>query len=253
MPSAAIRGRARTATRARFARVAATALTVLAAAGLVASAAAAALDTRSGSPLAAAAAEFRTARVVVELTGAPRAVISPWSDGSEHPQLRVEGRAVAVDGHTVAAVPVVAMVSAPRAGLQLGARLTFDARVSALPAAEQQGFRLRPVGDVAVTAPPPWLTWSAGLRTGFAEAAAALGGDGGALVPGLAIGDTSGVSTGLDDAMKASSLSHLTAVSGANCAIITAAAFALAAALRLRRFARVLDRRRSHSSDSSCS
>src|SRR5690349_13550998 len=39
--------------------------------------------------------------------------------------------------------------------------------------------------------------------------------------------------------MKASSLSHLTAVSGANCAIITAAAFALAAACGLRRGLRV--------------
>src|SRR5215207_3783487 len=107
------------ATRARFVRFAATALTVLSAGGLVASAAAAAIDTRSDSPLAAAAAEFRTARVVVELTGAPRALSSPWSDGAEHPQLRIEGRAVAVDGRTVEAVPVVAMGPAPRTGLQL--------------------------------------------------------------------------------------------------------------------------------------
>ena len=33
-------------------------------------------------------------------------------------------------------------------------------------------------------------------------------------MPGLAIGDTSAVGDALDDAMKASSLSHLTAVSG---------------------------------------
>ena len=72
------------------------------------------------------------------------------------------------------------------------------------------------------------------MRTGFAEAAGSLDGDGGALVPGLAIGDTSAVGDELDAAMKASSLSHLTAVSGANCAIVTAAAFALAAAVGLR-------------------
>jgi competence protein ComEC len=226
--------------RAEFTRWAATALTLLAAGGVVATAGAAALETRTASPLAAAAAEFRTALLVVELTGAPRAVSAPWGDSGEHPQLRVEGRAVAVDGRRVATVPVIAMVSAPRSELQLGTRLTFDARVSALPAAEQHGFRLRPTGDAAITAPPSWLAWSAGLRTGFAEAAAALGGDGGALVPGLAIGDTSAVNTGLDAAMKASSLSHLTAVSGANCAIITAAAFGLAALLRLRRVVRVI-------------
>ncbi len=219
--------------------VAATVLTALAACGLVATAAGAGLETRAASPLAHAAAEFRTVAVVVELTGAARAVRTPWFDEAEDPPLSVEGRAVVVDGHGIAAVPVSAMVSAPREALQLGARVAFDARVAVLPAAEGVGFRLKPTGDVRVAAPPPWLGWTAGLRTGFADAAASLGGDGGALVPGLAIGDTSAVGTELDAAMKASSLSHLTAVSGANCAIVTAAAFALAGVLGMRRLTRV--------------
>ena len=88
-------------------------------------------------------------------------------------------------------------------------------------------------------APPAWLGWAVGLRSGLADAASGLGGDGGALVPGLAIGDTTRVGAELDAAMRASSLSHLTAVSGANCAIVTAAAFALAAICGLRRGARV--------------
>lgn len=221
-------------------RIAATALAALAAAGLVATAAAVALDDRAASPLAAAAEEFRAAHVVIELTSAPRSMPSPWSHGTESPQLRVEGRVMGVDGDPVVGVPVVAMVSATRAALQLGAHVAFEARVSALPASDGAAFRLRAVGDVTITGPPPWLDWSAGLRVGFADAAARLGGDGGALVPGLAIGDTSAVDSGLDEAMKASSLSHLTAVSGANCAIVTAAAFAAAGALRLRRSVRVI-------------
>ncbi|WP_460818341.1 hypothetical protein, partial [Microbacterium petrolearium] len=41
-----------------------------------------------------------------------------------------------------------------------------------------------------------------------------LPGGGGQLLPGIAVGDTRAVSDDLDAAMKASSLSHLTAVSG---------------------------------------
>ncbi|MFJ6652443.1 ComEC/Rec2 family competence protein [Microbacterium sp. NPDC091313] len=69
----------------------------------------------------------------------------------------------------------------------------------------------------------------ADLRAGLVSAASTLPGSGGALVPGLAVGDTSAVSPALDDDMKASSLSHLTAVSGANCAIVVALAFGAAA------------------------
>ena len=62
---------------------------------------------------------------------------------------------------------------------------------------------------------------------------------GGGLVPGLAVGDTSRVDAELDAAMKASSLSHLTAVSGANCALVVGLAFAGAAVLGARRGVRV--------------
>ncbi|MBB5632268.1 competence protein ComEC [Cryobacterium mesophilum] len=78
-------------------------------------------------------------------------------------------------------------------------------------------------GSPRVVAEPPWyLAWSTTLRAGFRAEAANLPGDGGALLPGLAIGDTSAVSPALDTAMKATSLSHLTAVSGANCAVVVA-------------------------------
>ena len=53
------------------------------------------------------------------------------------------------------------------------------------------------------------------------------------------MGDTGAVTTELDAAMKASSLSHLTAVSGANCALVVGIAYALAAVCGLRRGIRV--------------
>lgn len=218
----------------------ATLLVVLAAGALVVSAAALGLGARESSPLAEAAHEHRTAVVAIELTGAPRAMRSNWFAEGETPALRVEGRLVAFDGAATRAIPVTTALSLPAGELQLGAEVTFSARATPLPAEEGSAFRLAAIGDIrSVAAPPPWLAWTVGLRTGFADAAGALGGDGGALVPGLAIGDTSAVDETLDAAMKASSLSHLTAVSGANCAIVTAAAFALAALLGLPRLARV--------------
>lgn len=81
---------------------------------------------------------------------------------------------------------------------------------------------------------------AASLRQGLVASVAGLPGPGAGLVPGLSVGDTSAVSGELDLAMKESSLSHLTAVSGANCALVVGLAFAaaaLAGASRARRVA----------------
>lgn len=74
----------------------------------------------------------------------------------------------------------------------------------------------------------------------FAEVLRGLPGDGAALLPGLTLGDTSLVSHELDRAMRVASLTHLTAVSGANCAIVTVTVMLLAALLGAPRWARVL-------------
>jgi competence protein ComEC len=93
---------------------------------------------------------------------------------------------------------------------------------------------------VRVESTAPWyLDWANGLRARFRDAAGALPGDGGDLLPGLAIGDTSAVGTPLDTAMKATSLSHLTAVSGANCAVVIALVMLGGAAVGLPRASRV--------------
>lgn len=90
-----------------------------------------------------------------------------------------------------------------------------------------------------VTAPSGILGVAADLRQSLVRAAAGLPGGGGELVPGLAVGDTSAVSAQTDADMKASSLSHLTAVSGANCALVVGIAFVVAAGLGAGRRIRV--------------
>jgi len=87
---------------------------------------------------------------------------------------------------------------------------------------------------------PGWAMTLEPLRAAFRAVAATLPGDGGALLTGLAIGDDSGVSSSLQAAMRATSLTHLTAVSGANCAIVVGAVLTLGLLLGLGRRSRIV-------------
>jgi competence protein ComEC len=130
-------------------------------------------------------------------------------------------------------VPVTVQMSASEQkarGLAFGAVVELSGKPRRDEAGEATSYTLRADRGsiVIVRPPPPWLAWTVGLRSAFAAAAGDTPGDGGALLPGLAIGDETAISPELDQAMKASSLSHLTAVSGANCALVIALVFGLA-------------------------
>src|SRR5690606_30590826 len=113
--------------------------------------------------------------------------------------------------------------------------------ISATDPGDKTSYLIFARGSPKTISPPPWfLGWSNSLRSHFRDAAAALPGDGGALLPGLAIGDTTAVSVPLDQAMKATSLSHLTAVSGANCAVVVGLIMLLGGALGASRTTRIV-------------
>lgn len=94
--------------------------------------------------------------------------------------------------------------------------------------------------DVERASPPEgvWAVFEQ-LRDGLVDSTRGLPQPGAGLVPGLAVGDTSALDPGTEAAMNAASLSHLTAVSGANCALVVGAAFGLFAACGARRWIRV--------------
>lgn len=94
-------------------------------------------------------------------------------------------------------------------------------------------------GALDVGEPEQWAAWASPLRDGLLAASEQLPGAGGQLLPGLAIGDERRVGPALETAMLDAGLSHLTAVSGANCVIVVGAAFHAAAALGARRGVRV--------------
>ncbi|MDT0444009.1 ComEC/Rec2 family competence protein [Streptomyces johnsoniae] len=82
-------------------------------------------------------------------------------------------------------------------------------------------LRVREAGPPAVTGGPSAVQRFAGrLRAGLREAAADLPGDARVLLPALVIGDDSGVPADLEEAVQATGLTHLVAVSGSQVAIV---------------------------------
>jgi DNA internalization-related competence protein ComEC/Rec2 len=81
--------------------------------------------------------------------------------------------------------------------------------------------------------PPPWWQNGTGaLRDGLRRAAGVLPDGASGLLPGLAVGDTRGMADEVVDDFRAAGLAHLTAVSGANLAIVAGAVLGLLRLLR---------------------
>ncbi len=74
---------------------------------------------------------------------------------------------------------------------------------------------------------------AADVRKGFVSAAQWLPPDAAGLLPGMVTGDTSALPESLETAMKTTGMTHLTAVSGANCSLILGGFILLARCFRL--------------------
>jgi competence protein ComEC len=137
-------------------------------------------------------------------------------------------------------VPVLVFGASPPTRVEIGATLRVSGSLQATAPSDEDSYLVFAKGPARFLVEPPWyLSWANGLRAGLARDACTLPGTGGQLLPGLAIGDTSAVSPALNTAMKTSSLSHLTAVSGANCAVIIGLILLVGKALGLRRGLRI--------------
>ncbi|WP_336646095.1 ComEC/Rec2 family competence protein [Microbacterium sp. USHLN186] len=117
----------------------------------------------------------------------------------------------------------------PLPGVDLGARLRVTGQAKAADAGERAALVVFGTRAEVVSPASGVFAVAAATRADFVARAERLPEPGAGLLPGLAVGDTRAVSAELDAAMRASGLSHLTAVSGANCAIVVAAVFWLVA------------------------
>jgi len=120
--------------------------------------------------------------------------------------------------------PVLVLDPGLSSAVDVGERVRVVGGVAVLPPGETLAALVYADGSAveSLAEPPPWVSWGDALRAQFRELAADLPGDGGMLLTGLAIGDDSLASPDLVEAMRMSSLTHLTAVSGANCALVIA-------------------------------
>ncbi|WP_285137255.1 ComEC/Rec2 family competence protein [Microbacterium sp. lyk4-40-TSB-66] len=147
-----------------------------------------------------------------------------WFDAAAS---RVRAGNATVVGSIPARVLVDPGGRAALARASMGSTVSLSGRAIPAGTGERAVLVIR-AGEV-ISATEPTGVWAGfeGLRDGLVASTRGLPQPGAGLVPGLAVGDTSSLDPATEAAMNASSLSHLTAVSGANCAIVVGAAFAL--------------------------
>lgn len=219
----------------------------LAAAALAATAIAVVAPMRQPAPLRqSAGARLVNATIRVDSATQPASLSRSHGTGAGSGQIRFHGTMTEVrDGSSVISLsgPALVFVPLPReqgSALEIGSTVIVHGTLVAGQPEEESAFLVFGRAEPKTVESAPWyLAWANSLRAGFSQAASSLPGDGGKLLPGLSIGDVGAVSPQLDSAMKASSLSHLTAVSGANCAVIMALVMLLGAACGLRRGFRI--------------
>jgi len=117
----------------------------------------------------------------------------------------------------------------PGDGFDLGARLRVVGEAAVTDAGERAALVIYATEAEVVRPADGVFGVAADARRAFIERSTRLPEPGAGLLPGLAVGDTRGVSETLNDDMRTTGLSHLTAVSGANCAIVVGAMFWLTA------------------------
>ncbi|NEC01554.1 ComEC/Rec2 family competence protein [Streptomyces anulatus] len=190
-------------------------------------------DVRRG-PVPGLAEEYARIDADVRVTSDPRTTRPAVRGNHSAPALLlidaevVEVRAPNGTGTRVR-TPVLLMVAAgdhradwqkllPSTRLRLSGRLSPPAHEGERLAAV---LRVNDAGAPRITGPPTWVQRAAGeLRAGLREATDDLDADARALLPGLVVGDTSRVPSDLHDAFKATDLTHLLSVSGANLSIL---------------------------------
>ncbi|QHC66977.1 MBL fold metallo-hydrolase [Rathayibacter sp. VKM Ac-2759] len=174
-------------------------------------------------PELVAAAESRaavTALVRVDTAARPLATGGVWFDATA---LRLDGDAVSA--------PVRVFLAEPGGRLPVASDVVLEGRADGGGGAVGDDTLLTASAVVERRAPTGVAAVAELLRATFLERAGRLGGDVAGLLPGLATGDTSALDAGLEDDMRTASLTHLTAVSGANCAVVVVGGWTLAALL----------------------
>ncbi|GAB3189068.1 ComEC/Rec2 family competence protein [Nesterenkonia suensis] len=208
-------------------------------------------------------------QVALQVTGTPRETQRPGPDGASRATVRVtvlqyvdrapqpaaDRSRADVSGESAAA-PRVRSVDAEAVLLlteeearaaRTGDHLDALVRPVSTEAGDRATALLIPFGDGALRLGDSGAEQSAGVlsavgdrwgqvrqavRVGTVESSAGAPGDGPELLPGLILGDRSGQSRELTEAMRAAGMTHLTVVSGTHCALVMGSFLGLLRLLR---------------------
>lgn len=197
------------------------------------------------APLAQALARGQPLVLVLELTDAPR----PLGAGSAEPrQLEQQVRFTAaivqatVDGHAVQGSEDVSVVAdAAWAGLRAGDRATTAGSVKAAAGAAAGTLHPATVPQNVVCTARGAQQAVLAVRAAWLAAVHGVWGahnaDVAGLLPGMVMGERNGLAPALNESMKTVGLTHLTAVSGANCTLVLASLLLLLRTIRAPRWA----------------
>jgi competence protein ComEC len=207
-------------------------------AAVAASHSAIAASQRQDGALAAAVATRSAVVVEAEVSGAPRRLKTPGRSGTSD-RWSVPATALVVIAnagmiHTDAELMI--MGGRDWEHVVPGQRIRTTGRLKPPDAGQPEaGILSATTSPVTTAAPEAWQEGPGALRRRFAAAAEPIDGDARGLLPGMVTGDTSFLDEQLESAMKTVGMTHLTAVSGANCSLILGALLLAARTLRLPR------------------
>lgn len=205
---------------------------VLAAISVTAGAVAGHAHARASGWWGALVRQAATVEVEAVVRDSPAPVAArPEGDGTPRIRVRAEVREVAGRGAGAAArSPVLVLGPEAWSDVEVGQRLRASGRLAPVsPEDDVTALLLASGPPVVLDGGTPVARAVASMRAGLLEASSGLPPDAAGLVPGIAVGDTSRLPPALEDAMKAVSLTHLTAVSGAHVAILLAGVLVLTA------------------------
>ncbi|MCC3265133.1 ComEC/Rec2 family competence protein [Arthrobacter gengyunqii] len=220
-----------------FARAAAV---PLAAAALVSVCAGILTMERTAGPVASVIAEGRTITGDFRASTDARAVAADRFSGDSRYVTEAVLLEATSDGQRFSAAATLLVIGGSGyADVQLGDRFSAAGSLQPTEPGERSVALLYANGQPEVEAAGGWYGETARIRRTFSavagEHAGLTGKDAAGLLPGMVLGDRSTLDNAVETAMKNTGLTHITAVSGANCGYLLAFVFLLARAVRLPR------------------
>ena len=175
------------------------------------------------------------ALVVVEVLNRPKAISTDFGNNP------IFGVAVRLQELNEESVSGRGYLIYSEAKLVRGNLIELEASFEEAGRNARDAFLLKPKGDITIVSEPlGQLAFFNGLRANYVALLSGVTPDSKVLVAGLAMGEIADLSEELEEQMRSVSLTHLVAVSGANCAIVVGMVYLICVRLRLGRAGRTV-------------